>query len=473
MSILNQKEPAVKSYFFGKGYRDLRNTISEAWRRNFRSAKSFWEKSRSVAYMTGLSIPLAVLWFGASASVFFFGTLFTIILSSLHIVLLFSFLLLIYIGFSLVAGVEGLVFLVRRFVSVCPVCHTNLGLPTYLCPACGQEHHRLVPSSFGILWHKCRCGEKLPCTIFTNRGRLQSKCLHCNNLLSREHTETPKAFLPIIGGPSTGKSAYLFALCRYLHDKGVPATGRQVHFLEQTQLASYSDIVLRLDAGKPPQKTVEAVPRAFDLLLQKNGKADAMLYIYDPAGEAFNDSSQITAHKFLGYLSGVIFLVDPFAIPAVRQTYKQQLKLLETQIRPSYSILEDTLNRVLNTLEDEYGLSPTEKIKKPFAVVVNKVDSFDLEDVIGVGALKHFLPKSGEAPIDTQNRMIKEKLIAWGEVGLVHILETRFTNVCYFTVSALGRIPDNSTQPFIPRRIAEPALWILAHADKRWEAALR
>jgi hypothetical protein len=470
MSTSNQPDPAVKSYFFGKGYEDLRDTIREAWGRNLDSAKSFWEDSRNAVHNEGFGMALAVLWFGASVSVFVFGTLFTIILSILHIILLASFFSLIYLGFSLVAGVEGLVFLVRRFASVCPVCHTHLGLPTYLCPACGQEHPRLVPSRFGILWHKCRCGEKLPCTIFTNRGELQSKCPHCDNFLSREHTETPKAFLPIIGGPSVGKSAYLFALCRYLHEQAVPETGRQAQFLEQAQAASYDEVVEGMEEGKTPQKTFETIPRAFDLLLQKDGQADAMLYIYDPAGEAFNDTSQLTAHKFLGYLSGVIFLVDPFAIPAVSHTYEKQLKELETQIRPSYSVLEDTLTRVLNILESEYGLSPTDKIKKPFAVVINKVDSFDLEDVIGMNALKHFPPKPGESHADRQNRLIKEQLIEWGEGPLVHALDTRFTNVRYFTVSALGRVPDDSEQPFIPRRIAEPALWILAHDDKRWEA---
>ena len=32
-------QPAKKSYFFGKGYRDVGNTIKGAWRRNFVSLR--------------------------------------------------------------------------------------------------------------------------------------------------------------------------------------------------------------------------------------------------------------------------------------------------------------------------------------------------------------------------------------------------------------------------------------------------
>ena len=37
-------QPAKKSYFFGKGYRDVGNTIKGAWRRNFASLGKFKNK---------------------------------------------------------------------------------------------------------------------------------------------------------------------------------------------------------------------------------------------------------------------------------------------------------------------------------------------------------------------------------------------------------------------------------------------
>ena len=37
-------EPAIKSYFFGKGYTNLKNVIIESWQRNNASTKEFFSK---------------------------------------------------------------------------------------------------------------------------------------------------------------------------------------------------------------------------------------------------------------------------------------------------------------------------------------------------------------------------------------------------------------------------------------------
>ena len=39
MAKIDNKQPAKLSYFFGKGYLDLWNTIKESWIRNFATAK--------------------------------------------------------------------------------------------------------------------------------------------------------------------------------------------------------------------------------------------------------------------------------------------------------------------------------------------------------------------------------------------------------------------------------------------------
>ena len=39
MNTNDNKQPAKLSYFFGKGYKDLWNTIKESWSRNINSAK--------------------------------------------------------------------------------------------------------------------------------------------------------------------------------------------------------------------------------------------------------------------------------------------------------------------------------------------------------------------------------------------------------------------------------------------------
>ena len=46
-------QPAKKSYFFGKGYRDVGNTIKGAWKRNFDSISGFKEKIEDAKLIGG------------------------------------------------------------------------------------------------------------------------------------------------------------------------------------------------------------------------------------------------------------------------------------------------------------------------------------------------------------------------------------------------------------------------------------
>lgn len=45
MSTPPSEDPAIRSYFSGKGYRDLWATIAESWQRNLDSAEEFFDKA--------------------------------------------------------------------------------------------------------------------------------------------------------------------------------------------------------------------------------------------------------------------------------------------------------------------------------------------------------------------------------------------------------------------------------------------
>lgn len=460
--------PAVRSYFFGKGYRDLGATITDAWKRNLKSAGDFFDRG---AATTGEEMPyalVAALWFAAGAAVFVFGTATIVLLSAIHVVLLSIVFGSIYVGFSIVLLIERTVMVVRGFVSVCPVCHSRLALPVYRCDSCGAEHPRLIPSSYGILWHRCRCGQRLPCTLLLDRGRLRSNCPECSHSLAREHTETRKQFVPIVGGPSVGKSAFLFSACRILRDRSAPAKGMTASLVDAGQERAYERAVRDLDAGRPPDKTVETLPKAFDLLFRGGGRADETVYLYDPAGDAFLNSDELVPHKFLEYLSGIVFLVDPFSIPELRNRYASRLHGNAAEIRPSSLPIEDVMTRLLNTMEAQYGHGSRRKIGIPLAIVINKVDTFDLEDLVGERALSGVPLKSGETEVERRNRLVRDRLREWGEAPFVQQVETRFSMIRYFTVSALGRTPDRSAAAFTPIRVSEPVHWILGRRNPIW-----
>jgi hypothetical protein len=413
--------PAIKSYFFGKGYTDLWATISDAWRRNWESASIYGGKG---SYCIDREFPenfLAAFWYGAALSVVIFGTLFTAVLSLLHILILGAFFSVIYILFSIVATFERVIMLFRGFFTVCPNCHHRVHLPVYFCDNdnCKTQHPYLIPSSFGIFHHTCRCGQELPCTLFTNRGRLLAKCPKCVTILTREHTESRKQFIPIIGGTQVGKSAYLFSLSRHLIEVTAPSLGMKADFMDEHQKNVYQHVTNSMDEyGTPPNKTMQILPRAFDILFQREAPTffqrnskDLALYFYDPAGEAFLDVDQLVPHQFLGYLSGIILLVDPFAFAEVQVRYPS---LMSENLMPSSMDVTDIVTRLINAMERDFNLKPGDKVKVPLAVVINKVDAFDLEDIIGERAVDLYpLKKAREPRKQRRNRKIKEVLISW------------------------------------------------------------
>lgn len=454
-------EPAIRSYFFGKGYTDLIATIADSWRRNLESAGEHFSKMSK--HLSADEKPQALIHITAGVSVFLFGTAVFLVASAVHVVVLLIFFLLIYLGFTIVYLTERGYLGCRRFFAVCPECHSKNPLPEYYCPTCGEIHRRLIPSSYGILFHTCRCGTKLPATFFMKRGELTSRCPDCEQLLDRLHLESRKAFVPIVGGPAVGKSAYLFAAVQQLIDQHAPRLGFTPSFLETGTANEFERVQQGLAQGRPPAKTLATLPRALNLKLERSNGSPWLLYFYDPAGEAFAETEGLLLHKYQEYLSGLVFLIDPFSIPAVVAEYRDRLTAVEAALAPSRLPIEDALSRILISLEQHFGLGKTARVKVPTAIVISKIDAFDLEQRIGETAVRARLKSSTGPTTDVQVRdhVVRQQLIAWDQSDFVQQLESRFSKVRYFTCSSLGRMPDQSRRSFSPQRVLEPLMWIL------------
>lgn len=459
MSRAKQPEPAIKSYFFDQGYRDLGATIKESWKRNRDSAgEHFGKVGKHMPGEVG-DKALAILWAAAGVSVMVFGTAVFLAASAVHIAVLAAFLLVIYLAFSLVYLTERAYLTWKGFFSVCPVCSSKNPLAEYFCPGCGAVHRGLIPSSYGILHHTCKCGQRLPATFFLKRGQIRSRCPDCESLLETGHTESRKTFVPIFGGPGVGKSAFLFSaanrLISYLETGGLHAT-----FLESLTEDEMRRVREQLEMGMAPAKTLNRVPRAFNVQVAAAGQDPRVLYLYDPAGDLLFGTQELAEHKYQKHMNGLIFMIDPFTIPAVREEYSDRLQEVRDALKPSGLPVEDALSRILIGLEEHFGLSKGDRIKVPVAVVINKIDAFDLEQKLG-GAPAAAAPPSFEA---TRDEVLREQLRRW-DAGVVHELETRCARLRFFACSALGRMPDDSAAPFEARGVLEPMLWILSQAD--------
>jgi hypothetical protein len=461
-------EPAIRGYFFGKGFRDLRDTIHASWWRNHESAQAHIRRSGAHFSSGDLGEKALGLVFGtAGISVMVFGTVVFLAASAVHVLVLVTLLAVIYTAFTVVFLAERGYLLVKRFFTVCPHCHAKAALPEYFCPGCGAAHGRLIPSSYGILHHTCRCGHRLPATFFLGRGALRSRCPDCGQGLEQSHTESRKLFVPVTGAKSVGKSAFLYTALQELVEHRAGELGLSHSFVETATERDFERARDQFARGRRPDVTMEALPRALTLRLDRPGQSPRVLYLYDPAGEAFADTQGTGLHKYQEYLSGLVFLVDPFAIPAVADEYREQLAAHADALRPSTVPVEDTFARILIGMEEFFGLRKGERIRVPVAVVLGKADAFDLEDRIGERAVDARMAASpaGTAREAVRNELIRGQLREWGEGPFVQQLETRCARVRYFTCSSLGRMPDSTDRAFEGRGVVDPLLWIIGETD--------
>ncbi|HSK80662.1 MAG TPA: hypothetical protein VLQ45_29680 [Thermoanaerobaculia bacterium] len=467
-------DPAIRSYFFGKGYSDLRAVIVDTWSRNLASAQKELTAMRRLWPGSWAAKGMALVRGAAATSVLVFGTVFFLAASLVHVTLLLTFFLLVYLLFSLVYLTERAYLAWKGFFPVCPDCHSKNPLAEYFCPKCGSVHRRLIPSSYGIFYRTCKCSQKLPATFFLQRGQLPAACPDCKRMLGGL-IEVRKVFVPVFGGPAVGKSSFLLSVLRDLTDLWAPPRGFAVTFPDSGVDSEIHRAWQNLAKGLPPAKTVTNLPRALNVQVDRSGQEGRLLYLYDPAGEAFGETEGLQLHKYQDYLSGLIFLIDPFSIQEVREIYADRLPRVESALKPSQLPAEDAFARILIGMEEHFGLEKGARIKKPVAVVVNKIDAFGLEQRLGEPAVQARL-RSSPAPADLaaiRNQVVREQLLRWGLTDLVHQLETRCPQVGYFACTSLGRMPDGTAQPLEGRGVLEPLLWILETSDSMFKAERR
>ncbi len=464
-------QPAIKSYFFGKGYRDLGGTIAESWSLNWHSAGEFGSKAGDYwsdgstdkwKYFPAIGAGFAAF------SVVLFGTLFFLALSAIHISVLFLFFALIYTAFSLLWLTDKLYRVKNKIFTACPVCYCKSELPVYLCPSCGAAHSHLIPNSYGILKRKCQCGHKLPTTFLNGRGKLSAKCYECGHSLD-DGVETTPVCIPIIGGPSVGKTCYLFAATKEFIETVAPTQGWKTPFLNQQNEDLYNRSINDFDHGIVPAKTTELAPTAFNFFIESKKRAPRkLLYFYDAAGEAFHGDSELLSHKFYGYIHGFLIIIDPFSIPELLHEYEENLKLHGAEVRPSSTMLEDAFDTMLVNLEKNHKIKRDEKVGKPCAIVINKIDAFDLEKRIGDEAVKAYMLKHPELKTmqDARDKLCQELFKSWDLGNFMRKVDQKFKKYRFFTCSALGRIPKNDGAAFKPNRVVEPLLWLLGQANK-------
>ncbi|MFE5738024.1 TRAFAC clade GTPase domain-containing protein [Streptomyces celluloflavus] len=346
---------------------------------------------------------------------------------------------------AVLRGTERLWLLVRGIRMKCPYpgCYRPFPLAVHRCPSCGVAHGELRPGRYGTLWHICVCGQRLVTTSLAGRGRLATRCPHCDQQLPEAVGSTRVVHLPLVGGTSSGKTMVMAAM----------VAGLQAWSRRSALTVEYASAADRNDAGALNQllnqtgwalKTQGGEPRAFMLRIGY-GRRHRLLYLYDPMGESLHDAGSVRQQQYLAHADGVVLVADVLAEPQVRRALRGGDAERATAARPSDQSPLDTYQRLTGELAALTG----RRRRISMATVVTKRDVLDQ---IGT------LPVPG-ARIDSW-------LEAIGLGALVRGVGHDFGSARYWAVSAYAATGVGALESE-QRRAAEPVLWILAHSGLR------
>ncbi|MFD3836245.1 hypothetical protein ACFWWC_08265 [Streptomyces sp. NPDC058642] len=385
---------------------------------------------------------------GTAAGALLGAVLATVLLGS--VLAVFALLLgLVWLGCAaavpVLRGAERGWMLARGVRVKCPYpgCYLAVPLPMYRCSKCRAEHRSLHPGRYGVLWHACACGHRLPTTRIAGRAKLTSLCPHCAQYLPESAGTTRVVHAPLIGGTSSGKTMLMAAMVEGLHS--CARRGElTVEYASDDDRHTANDLNQNLQSTGWARATTTPQPRAL-MLAVTCGRRRRLLYLYDPMGETVSDAERVRAQHYLAHTHGVILVADVLADAKVRGRLAEEDTRRAQDARPSSQGPWDTYQRLTGELTALTG----RRSKLSVATVVTKRDVLD--QLVS-------LPVPG-ARIDTWLEEI-------GLGGLVRALGHDFRAARYWAVSAhaaTGTGPLESEQ----RRAAEPVLWLLAASGLR------
>jgi hypothetical protein len=187
------------------------------------------------------------------------------------------------------------------------------------------------------------------------------------------------------------------------------------------------------------------------------------LVFFDTAGEDLDNEDTVrTENKYIWHSSGIVLLLDPLQIPAVRLKLPNGTPLPNENTESS-----EILARMINLIRKAKRLKPNELIDIPIAVVFAKIDS--LSPILDPSSCLQYPSKHVDhfdiADFKDVNWEMETLESEWNGTELNNQLKANFSRYAFFGLTALGCNPHLSQKipKLRPRRVEDPFLWLLWH----------
>lgn len=431
-----------RNYFFGPGFHQLDAIVKKAFslQGNHINDLKDWRDMHlvSVSYR---DIWIWLFFIIAAVFTYIFGFAWTLVFSILLSVVLIVGVVLFFLFFSVLWGLDRLILSIKAIQSRCSSCKRVSVVPTFICPDCGMEHKNLTPGPYGIYERKCSCGKRLPTTFINGRSELDAICPFCSTDLAA--SDARQFGIQLVGGVSTGKTTYLAAfLHKYLevlsHIPNISVT--------LSPQAAFDELARWYEHGYSAATTeTNAIMYS---IIQNTDKQDPVQFtIYDIAGEAFGRLGNDTQQHQFNYCEGILFVVDPTTAP---------------------SHVWQTMSSFIQEFTNLRGLHPTKMADVPVVIMITKSDLY--KKLIGLPKIKAThsanLKRNPDAKeyltIDhVRNGICRDFLLNNDYGNTINLIEAQFNNIQFFPVSAMGH-PQENGGCYEPWGVLEPVIWLMS-----------
>lgn len=327
-------------------------------------------------------------------------------------------------------GLDSLVRKLRRATGSCPVCYHVTTLPAFPCDGCGEIHRDLRPGRLGGVWRRCGCGKSLPTTVLRAAHRVAPQCPRCATTLREGGGVTTDIRLPVFGPVSAGKTRLVYAGLVALRDD-LASAGGELAFVDDGSSRVFENATAVISSGQDTAKTEAAsLPQALTARLTR-GRKRVLLHLFDAAGEFYADREDNSDLEFLDHAQGLVFVVDPFSVPWVRDQLGSQSAAQVARANPATAHPDDVYQVTARRLRD-YGVDTR---RRSLAMTVVKADLL-----------------AGLSPGDgLRQGNVRDWLCEAGLDNLVLSAERDFGEVGYFVAASVpGHTAGEGMRPSAP-----------------------
>ena len=476
----NREEYGRRSYFFGPGYFSIIETIKNSWSANFQLIGNVCEwlgdhtngLGEWLCWIPG--VPYLVFF---TVSIVAVGGVVTTICSLIHGGIVMLIMAVIYVIFGVVWLLDRLMLIMRKTISVCGACKESYLIPMFVCPDCGKRHRHLVPGVYGILYHQCACGKKLPATFLTGRAGLTACCPHCSTdtYIQKLENDVRPVSIQLVGGINSGKSVYLASALTCMQEELAMRGSTRV---KPSDVGLMNGLRRMYETGTN-SNTTETNAIMYSLRVHSPFfEPDRLMSIFDIAGEFFiRPESASMPQLQLRNVDGIVMLIDILSLYTA-----DEMSALDARVSCHRSMAKNV--DVLNGLVEHMNLVGAKRrngrFTVPFYVVISKLDTVNelmrkisIDDAL-MDLITAFVP-GGEYPqtAEKRDKLCHDFILSRDEVNLLELIKQNFCTVHYYAASATGgeMITGQSFQPW-PGMMA-PIEDVVSSADTELYALMK